>query len=174
MTSTERRSKIMELLSKSDAPVSAAAIARECHVSRQIIVGDVALLRASGAAVYATPRGYILEKNASERSDIERTIACQHSDQQLAEEIYTIVDNGGVLLDVTVEHSVYGQISGQLHIASRYETDEFIRNLQRSQARPLCDLTGGVHLHTIRCKDEEALNRILHSLEEKGFLLAKE
>lgn len=174
MTSQERRSKIIEMLIKSDKPVSAAAIARECRVSRQIIVGDVALLRASGVSVCATPRGYVLEENLSEKSFVEKTIACQHADDALQDEIYTIIDNGGTLIDVTVEHSVYGQLSGKLHISSRYEADEFIKNLKNSQARPLCELTGGVHLHTIRCSTEDCFNRITDCLSNKGYLLSKE
>ena len=50
MNAAERRIKITHLLAQSDGPVSATALAAQCGVSRQIIVGDVALLRAGGLA----------------------------------------------------------------------------------------------------------------------------
>lgn len=171
MTSAQRREKIMELLSSEREPVSASAIARLCSVSRQIIVGDVALLRAGGAGITATPRGYVLDTGAGL---YEQKIACRHTADKILEELYLIVDLGGEAADVTVEHSVYGQISGQLNISSRYEADLFYQNLLASQSRPLCDLTGGVHLHTIRCRSQAAFERIEKALSEKGFLLKKE
>ena len=46
----------MELLSRADAPMSATTIAGLFSVSRQIIVGDIALLRAGGVQILATAR----------------------------------------------------------------------------------------------------------------------
>ena len=167
MNAAERRTKITELLAAADAPMSATALASRCGVSRQIIVGDVALLRAGGLAVLATPRGYVLENPASAPAQAE----CRHDDDRLKEELYTVVDLGGAVIDVTVEHSVYGQITAPLHIFSLYDTDAFCRKLAHSNARPLCDLTGGIHLHTLRAPNRETLERVLTGLREKGFLL---
>ena len=125
MNAAERRTKIIELLAASDRPMSATALAARCGVSRQIIVGDVALLRAGGVAVMATPRGYILENAASAPAYAERRIVAHHDDDRLREELYTIVDLGGAAIDVTVEHSIYGQITAPLHIFSRYDADAF-------------------------------------------------
>ena len=119
MNAAERRTKITELLAASDRPMSATALAARCGVSRQIIVGDVALLRAGGMAVMATPRGYILENAASAPAYAERRIVAHHDEDRLREELYTIVDLGGAAIDVTVEHSIYGQITAPLHIFSR-------------------------------------------------------
>ena len=61
MDAAQRREEIRKILGRSREPVSAATIASEVHVSRQIVVGDIALLRAGGADIQATPRGYILQ-----------------------------------------------------------------------------------------------------------------
>lgn len=97
-----------------------------------------------------------------------------HDDDRLREELYTIVDLGGAAIDVTVEHSIYGQITAPLHIFSRYDADAFCDKLEHSKARPLCDLTGGIHLHTVRAPDERTLDRVIAGLKEKGFLLEEE
>ena len=136
-------------------------------------VGDIALLRAGGLSVLATPRGYILE-NAGFPAYAERRVVCRHGDDRLLEELYTVVDLGGALIDVTVEHSVYGQICAPLHILSRYDADAFYKKIQSPGVRPLCDLTDGIHLHTLRAADEETLGRVVKRLKEKGFLLSED
>ncbi|MEG1447850.1 MAG: transcription repressor NadR [Oscillospiraceae bacterium] len=170
MTTEERREKIKKLLLEADSPLSASNIANIFGVSRQIIVGDIALLRASGCDIIATPRGYVMENN-NPQSEIEKTIVCSHNDDEMMNEIYTILDLGGALIDVTVEHSVYGEICAPLHIFSRFDADAFYLKIQNSGARPLCDLTGGMHLHKIRCCDIESYNRIISALKEKGILV---
>ena len=173
MNAAERRTKITHLLSQSEKPISATALAAKCGVSRQIIVGDVALLRAGGMAILATPRGYVLESTATPVYT-ERRIPCCHGSDRLQEELYTVVDLGGALIDVTVDHSVYGQICAPLHIFSRFDANAFCRKLQAPAARPLCDLTGGIHLHTLRAPDSATLDRVVQGLRERGFLLPEE
>lgn len=172
MNAATRREKIMQQLQQTSKPLSATAIAAQFSVSRQIIVGDIALLRAAGIAITATPRGYVLER-PSKQDYLETSIVCEHGDDRLAEELYTVVDLGGALIDVTVEHSIYGQICAPLHIFSRFDADAFLHKLQTEQARPLCDLTGGIHLHRLRCPNEQVQARILTALQEKGLLLSK-
>lgn len=173
MDSAQRRETIRLALQESSAPVSAGAFARKLGVSRQIIVGDVALLRAAGAPISATPRGYVMQEENGGRG-LTRTIACCHGREGIAKEMYAVVDNGCGVLDVTVEHAVYGQISGQLHVFSRYDVDDFVKKLAKSASLPLCNLTGGVHLHTIVCPDEEAYRRVLQRLKEEGILFEKD
>ena len=173
MDASQRRQGILEILKQNSQPVSASTIANRFAVSRQIIVGDIALLRASNVAISATPRGYILIDDSVTTNDIVHTIACRHSRHNLTEELYTIVDNGCGLIDVIVEHAVYGQTSGQLHIFSRYDADCFLKKLAKDHASPLCDLTGGIHLHTISCQSEEAYERVLSELKAKKFLFEK-
>lgn len=170
MNANERRNQILTILREAAAPLSAAAIAARFSVSRQIIVGDIALLRAAGESILATPRGYLLER-AGGSGLVEKRVAACHTDERMGEELYTIVDLGGTVLDSTVEHSVYGEICVPLRLSSRFDVDEFLWKCQTSGARPLCDLTGGVHLHTIRCASEETIERIEQALREKGFLV---
>ena len=174
MYAEKRRQAILNLLQQAKQPVSAASLAARFSVSRQIIVGDIALLRAGGLAVLATPRGYILENASAAPAYAERSVVCRHEQDRLLEELYTVVDLGGALIDVTVEHSVYGQICAPLHIFSRYDADAFDRKIRQPGAKPLCDLTGGIHLHTLRAADEATLDRVVQGLKDKGFLLSED
>ena len=168
MDAAERRQAIAQRLAGAEGPVSAAALAQEFAVSRQIIVGDVALLRAGGAAIAATPRGYVLPK---ESAALTYTVACVHDREGMTRELEIMVDNGCQVVDVVVEHPIYGQITGQLHLSSRYDVQEFIRFVSENQAKLLSDLTGGIHLHTLRCPSEDAYRRVLDELDRAGFLL---
>ena len=169
MDAVHRRKTITRILEEAKAPVSAASLAKEFSVSRQIIVGDVALLRAGGLDIAATPRGYVLPKEGA-----GRTVACVHPGEAMARELEIMVDQGCQVLDVVVEHPVYGQLTGQLRLTSRYDVQEFIRLVNQSNARPLSDLTGGVHLHTLRCPDEDSYRRVLAGLEQEGILYRSE
>lgn len=94
MNAAQRRKVILERLTEADAPLSASVLAGELGVSRQIVVGDVALLRASGTQIDATPRGYQLHPAARGYTGI---LACVHSTaDQMREELYTVVDQGGM------------------------------------------------------------------------------
>lgn len=170
MNASTRREQIAALLRAEDSPLSATSIAARFSVSRQIIVGDIALLRAAGANILATPRGYLLERSPL-NGQVEKRFAACHTDERMGEELYTIVDLGGTVVDSTVEHSIYGEICVPLHLSSRFEVDAFLEKCRTSGARPLCDLTGGVHLHTIRCADEDTMARIETALRQKGLLV---
>ena len=168
MTASERRQAILNQLKSGSGPISATALAREYGVSRQIIVGDIALLRAGGEPISATPRGYVM---AREGLGLVRTVAVLHPDSEMGRELYICVDNGCTVLDVVVEHPVYGQLVGQLQLSSRYDVEQFLLRVGAESARPLSDLTGGIHLHTLRCPSEDAFKRVRQQLDEAGFLL---
>ena len=171
MDAKRRREIILHTLQKADGPISASIFAQKFCVSRQVIVGDVALLRASGAEISATPRGYICHRDASARSPYEGILACRHTPAQLKDELYTIVDLGGSVLDVTIEHPLYGQLSGPLDLHSRYDVDLFLKRLESSDsAKPLSVLTDGIHLHRIGCQKEINFFIIKEALEKKGLL----
>ncbi len=171
MNSLQRRKAIFESIQTAKAPISANVLAKRFQVSRQLIVGDIALLRAQGCHIIATPRGYVFEE--AKPTAFQKTIAVCHRSEDLAEEIYTIVDLGGALLDVIVEHPLYGELRGLLHIYSRYDADRFFAKLNQEKARPLAELTNGIHLHTVQTHDEVSLQRVLSALREKGFLYEK-
>lgn len=168
MNAESRRASILDLLSQADAPLSAGSLAARFSVSRQIIVGDIALLRAGGAEISATPRGYLLHRDAA---GLVRTVACMHTEEQTEQELCIMVDNGCIVQDVVVEHPIYGQIAGQLQIASRYDVSQFIQRLQTDGGAPLSALTDGIHLHTLQCSDESAYQRTCAQLRQAGFLL---
>lgn len=168
MEAASRRQAILDQLRTADRPVSASALAAGLNVSRQIIVGDIALLRAGGAEISATPRGYVLPRATD---GITRTIACRHTLAQTGQELDILVDNGCTVLDVIVEHPVYGQLTGQLQISSRYDVEQFLVRVRDSDAAPLSMLTGGLHLHTLCCPNEDAYTRACASLKAAGLLL---
>ena len=166
MRAEERRQAILEHLRQSSRPVSAGLLAERFSVSRQVVVGDVALLRASGADISATPRGYVILK--ADRGLIRR-VACRHDGLGMEAELCAVVDQGCSVLDVIVEHPVYGQLTGPLQLSSRYDVGQFLSRC--AGARPLSDLTGGIHLHTLSCPDEDAFRRVRDVLRDLGVLL---
>ena len=165
MDASRRRVRILDYLRAAKAPVSATALAKKLSVSRQIIVGDVALLRASGADISATPRGYVILKPSQ---DLIRRVACRHDAAGMEAELCAVVDQGCSVLDVIVEHPVYGQLTGPLQLSSRYDVGQFLSRC--AGARPLSDLTGGIHLHTLSCPDEDAFCRVREALGAMGIL----
>ena len=168
MEAQMRREKIAARLEQADGPVSATALAKEFSVSRQIIVGDVALLRAAGLDIAATPRGYVLPAGVG---GMRFTVATNHAGSQMEEELNAIVDQGCTVLDVIVEHPIYGQITAPLRLSSRYEIRQFIERCAESAAAPLSLLTDGVHLHTIVCQDVACEERVKTALRALGILL---
>lgn len=172
MNAARRREKILQTLTNTAEPISASALAAALGVSRQIVVGDVALLRASGEQIDATPRGYRM--HAAEKG-YTGVVACAHSTaEQMRQELYTVVDNGGTVADVAVENALYGEIRGNLNLSSRYEVDAFLRQAEKAPESLLSRMTGGVHLHTLHCPDEETFRRIAAELSRQGILYRRE
>lgn len=166
MRSEMRRQEILNILRDAAAPLSASALAERFSVSRQIIVGDIALLRSAGAEILATPRGYV---TLAAPKGLVRRVAVKHDWEQTEAELNAVVDNGCTVLDVVVEHPVYGQITGSLEIGNRYEARQFIARCAASE--PLSRLTDGIHLHTLSCPDEDSFSRVRAALRGLGVLL---
>lgn len=167
MDASQRRAAIAEQIANADHPISATALAGAFSVSRQIIVGDIALLRAGGMQISATPRGYVLPR---ELMGQEYKVACVHAPEDMERELEIMVDNGCTVVDVVVEHPVYGQLTGPLHLSSRYDVQQFVEKVKAENARPLADLTWGIHLHTVRCPDRDAYERVCAQLDQAGLL----
>lgn len=163
----KRREAILDALNESEKAISAGRFAKKFGVSRQIIVGDVALLRAAGENIIATARGYLLERQSAQ---LFSKIAVQHDKSQAAEELRTIVEAGGEIVNVIVEHPLYGELVGGLHIKTQEDVEEFLRNYQSSNASFLSELTDGIHLHTIAYESQEDFERITQALADKGIL----
>ena len=168
MDSKKRRENICRTLLESNVCISAGVLASKYGVSRQIVVSDIALLRAEGHKIISTSRGYILKDQPSCGQFI--SVVCCHTQEQTRDEFYAVVDNGGVVENVIIDHPLYGQISADLNIASRYDANDFIDRAEKLKASQLCELTEGIHIHTIRIPDEMAGRRILSELKQLGIL----
>lgn len=169
MDGNERREKILNLISISKAPVSGTRLAKECSVSRQVIVQDIALLRANNYDILSTHKGYVLNKSLNKT----RIIKSIHSDDETMEELFTIVDLGGSVVDVFVNHKVYGTIRAQLNLSSRLQVNEFMKNIKSGKSKHLKNITSGYHYHTIEAKNEDILNLIERELDKKEYLVKK-
>ena len=98
-------------------------------------------------------------------------IVCNHSPKQTATELYILVDHGITVKDIIVEHPIYGEIRATLMLATRSDVSEFLEKVSSSNAGYLSQLTGGIHIHTLRATSEEKLNQALHKLNELNILV---
>lgn len=167
MDGENRRKKIMEYLDNTSEPMSGTRLANLLNVSRQVIVTDITLLRASGEDISSTHRGYILDREKV----LTRKLKVCHSDAEILDELYVIVDAGGKILDVTVNHGIYGEIKVPLVLTSRKDVDDFKNQMETGKISPLKHLTNDYHYHTITADSTEILNFIEAKLEEKGYLI---
>ena len=170
MTSEKRREIIVADLKRSDTPLTGAFLAKQYQVSRQIIVQDVAILRAAGQDIIATPQGYLMPK-VNQHQRMTRVFAVKHSQNDIEDELNTIVDYGGKILDVIIEHPVYGEFKTRLMLSTRNDVKAYLDVMKKEEAEPLSALTEGVHLHTIEADSITILNEIEKILEQKGYLL---
>lgn len=166
MTGEERRREILQQIRTSGTPVSGTALADRLHVSRQVIVQDIALLRAANHSILSTNRGYLIQNNVL----VSCVICVCHTDDQIEEELNLIVDAGGCVQDVFVNHSVYGKLLAPLPIRSRRDVKNFLTDIRSGKASPLKNLTSGLHYHTILADSGETLELIKNELSQKGFL----
>ena len=168
-----RREKIIEMLKDSSTPLSGTELSGKLGVSRQVIVQDIALLRAINKNILSTNKGYVLFEPRKEQEKCRKTLCVRHTTEQVLDEFYTIVDLGGKILDVVVEHDLYGQIAVDLIIASRADAEEFFRKMQESRVKPLKELTQDIHYHTVVARDEKAMEGIEQALWKKGYLISE-
>lgn len=166
--SKRRQKKILQMLRAASEPISGSDLAKQLGVSRQVIVQDVALLRAREHDIIATPRGYLLPGGLSEQQ--QAVLAVQHSPAETEEELNIMVDNGLTVIDVVVEHSIYGELRGNLMLSSRRDVRQFMQSVRDEQVSLLSSLTGGSHLHTVRYRQREDLRAAERRLRERGLL----
>ena len=157
-----RREKIIEIMSNQKEPVSGSDLAKKFGVSRQVIVQDIALLRATNKNILSTNKGYFLYNPGKGPQKPKRSFCVQHTTEQMQDELYTIVDYGGKVLDAVVEHDIYGQITVDLMLCNRMDVDEFMERIRKSKSQPLNVLTGGKHWHTVEADTEPMLHLRLH------------
>ena len=167
MTGQDRREAIIRQIQKSEVPLSGSKLAAAYHVSRQVIVQDIALIRAAGYDIISTNRGYILNTVRSAR----RVYKVQHTDDQLEDELCAIVDLGGLVKNVMINHRVYGHIEAELNVGSRRKVAEFMDDIHNGKSSPLKNITSDYHYHTVTADKEEILDLIEDMLREKGYLV---
>lgn len=169
MDARERRRAILAALLAETDPVSGSALAREVGVSRQVVVGDIALLRADGHDIVATNRGYVLREPGSTGVPT-RLVKVHHGEDQLFDELAAVVDRGGAVLSVMVNHRVYGKITADLDIRNRRDIERYLDGIRSGKSVPLMTVTSGYHFHRIAAESEEALGDIETALADLGFL----
>lgn len=168
MTGQERRDAMIEMIRNSEKPVSGTALAKEFAVSRQVIVQDIALIRAAGYEVLSTHRGYLL----GQKNSVTRIFKVSHTDEEIADELNLIVDLGGKVLDVQINHKVYGRMKADLGIHSRKQVQDFMEEIRSGKSSPLKNITSNYHYHTVKADSEEVLDLIGKELNKRGYLVS--
>ena len=168
MDGQTRRQRLIELVSESDKPESGTALAAKLNVSRQVVVTDIALLRANGIDIISTNRGYIVN---TDNKKCSRVIKCRHTDDEILDELFTIVDNGGSADNIIINHRYYNRLEAPLNVHSRLDAKEFMEAIKSGKSKSLSSATSGYHYHTISADSEEALDIIEQELKQKGYWL---
>ncbi len=167
MKADERRKSIIHLLMAEQKPISGGTLAERFGVSRQIIVQDISLLKASGYEILSTHHGYVVHKTPL----VERVFKVRHTTDQTEDELNLIVECGGTVVDVFVWHKVYGKLEAKLNIFSKLHVKQFIEGVRSGKSTELMNITGGYHYHTIRAESEAILNRIGDLLADRRYIV---
>ncbi len=167
MNTKERRTELIGILMAESEPIAGAVLSERLGVSRQIIVQDISVIKASGYDILSTHRGYLLQKSPLH----ERVFKVRHTREQTEDELTCIVSLGGIVSDVFVWHKVYGRIEAPLNIFSLYHIEQFLEGIRSGKSVELMSITGGYHYHTVRAQTKEQLAAIGQALEEKGYIV---
>ncbi|MBK3493421.1 transcription repressor NadR [Viridibacillus sp. YIM B01967] len=168
----ERRKILLDMLKQEGQPITGTELANRANVSRQVIVSDMALLKARNVPIMATSQGYVLFTANIESAHCERQIACRHISIDTEEELNILVDAGVTVKNVTVEHAVYGEITASIMVSSRHDVQQFMQKIADTKSNLLLELTEGIHIHLISASSEEKLDFAVQQLQHKGFLIA--
>ncbi len=165
MKAENRRKDIIKILRNANEAVSGGELAERLSVSRQIIVQDIAVLKASGHDILSTHYGYVL----TESETFERTVKVRHTSEETEDELTLIVSLGGTVVDVFVWHKVYGKLTANLNIFSERSVKQFIDGIKSGKSSELMHITSGYHYHTIRADSRETLDKIENALSDRGY-----
>lgn len=168
MEGERRRENLLKILQESDGAVSGTKLAEKFQISRQVVVQDIALLRAKNHNIISTHKGYILQHKGS----IQRVFKVKHSEDKMLEELNIIVDCGGKVEDVFVYHKLYGVIRVEMNIKSRRDAKKYVEGIKGGVSVPLEQITSEYHYHTVTADSTETLDEIQTELQEKGYLVA--
>ena len=166
LTGTDRRKKLLFLMRESETPLSGSKLGEATGVSRQVVVQDIALLRTEGYPIVSTARGYII----AEIKQAVRLFKVYHTNEQVEDELNTIVDLGGCVIDVMVNHRAYGKLTAPLSIKNRKNVRDFVNEIRGGKSSPLLNVTSGYHFHRISAESEAMLDEIEEALRQKNYL----
>ena len=166
----KRRKELLTLLKESSSAINGQQLADHFHVTRQIIVQDIAILRADGEEIISTNRGYI-HSGLKESKQMQRLFKVKHSVNDIEEELAAIIDNGGRVKTVLVDHPVYGEIQTLLKMTCRRDIYDFMKQVEETEFRPLSEITDGVHYHLVEADTKQDLDEIERALRKLGFLI---
>lgn len=167
MTGTTRRAQILDSLRNSTVPISGSALARQFSVSRQIIVQDIAIIRAAGYDILSTTKGYLLKQQTVHT----RVLKFTHNEEQMHDAMTTIVDLGGWILDLFIYHEIYGKLNAELSIRSRRDIKQFIAQYESDSDGIITTLTSVDHYHTIGADSVATLDLIEQTLRTNHLIL---
>ena len=167
MKTEERRKALIALLLSEQKPLSGGILSEHFKVSRQIIVQDIAVLKASGYEILSTHHGYIVQNTPL----VQRVFKVRHGKEETEDELNCIVELGGTVVDVFVWHKVYGKIEAKLNIFSKLHVEQFIAGVRSGQSTELMNITGGYHYHTVRAESEEILDQIFQALDDRKYIV---
>ena len=170
LTGESRRMQILQLLKEQGSPLSGTALAKSMGVSRQVIVQDIALMRAENHHILSTNKGYVYRPSGVESAQPKRVFFVRHTTEEVLDEFLTVLELGGTILDVGVEHEIYGQIRVDLLIETPQDAQDFVARLSLCRDNPLKVLTDDLHYHTIAAPSEKLLDLIQQELRQKGYL----
>lgn len=166
LSGQERREQIIKILKQSDKPIPGTELAKRMEVSRQVVVQDMALIRANGIEITSTNRGYIIQ----DENKVSRVFKVIHTSDQVEEELNLYVDFGAVVEDVFVYHKVYGLIKVPMNIRSRRDVKKYLDGISSGKSSELMNLTSNYHYHTVSAESEEVLDQLQEELWERGYL----
>lgn len=167
----ERRELLLQLLKDNGEPITGSELASRTNVSRQVIVGDITLLKAKGEPILATSQGYVYLNQRNISASFERTIASSHAPERTEEELNLLVDHGVTVKDVRIEHPVYGDLTASVMVSNRKEVKQFIEKIKATKASYLSELTEGIHLHTLSAASEQKLDEAIYALKQANFIV---
>ena len=166
----DRKESLIQLLKESQKPMNGQSLAEHFHVTRQIIVQDIAVLRADGAPILSTNRGYIYKENKA-NPFVHKLFKVKHKEEDMEQELLAIVDNGGRVQNILIDHPVYGEIETLLKLSCRRDVEHFLNQAESSDFRPLSELTDGIHYHLVEAESKQDLLYIEKALDQLGYLV---
>lgn len=166
MNTSERQKAILKILRNSDVPVAAKDLAARFNVSRQVIVQDIAVIRAATEGIVSTCRGYTMKKD----SRCTREFKVCHTDEDAARELNLIVDCGGTVKNESIKHRVYGRVTVEMDISSRQDVEELLELLTTGKSSLLSNAAAGYHYHLVEAATKERLDLIGERLKQAGLL----